>query len=128
MAFLKNRGQALFEFMMVAAIVSLYLGIFTIVYAGQNANIYAFSQGLEAKSAAEVLALASNAAYIAGNGSTVGFSILNATQNVSIAANRAQVRRLFVLMQSGLVTSTVAGDLSSGEKTASNDDGNVTVR
>lgn len=127
MANSKKRGQALYEFMMVAAIISIYLGIFTIVYAGQNANVSVFLQGLEAKAAAETFAMASNAAYIAGNGSIVRFSILNATQNVSIVANRAQVQRPYVLMQSGLVTSTVAGVFSSGEKNASNYDGNVTI-
>lgn len=121
-----RRGQALTEFMTLMAIMAIYFLVFTAIYSYQKADQFYYQQGLRAKTVADELALAANAAYIGGNGTQVGVYLANANQTVSVVGSGIQVIRRYNIIDSPLLTTAVGGNLTWGEKIARNENGNVT--
>ena len=123
-----SRGQSLTEFMVLLSIMMIYLLAFSLIYGGQQTNQFYFLESLLGRAATDSVALRANAAYIAGNGSTVNFTIANATSNISIMGHAAQLFLEDGVVGSPMITSSVSGNFSMGQKTARNSYGNVSIR
>jgi len=98
------RGQALLEFMLLLAIMTVYLVVLSLVYGSQNAYQFRFTEMALGKVTADSVAMAANEAFIGGNGSNVTATVKNATKSISVISNFVQVARYDALVDSPLQT------------------------
>lgn len=123
----KSRGQSLTEFMILLSIMMLYLIVFMLIFSGQQTNQFYFLESLLGKTVGESVGMSMNAAYIAGNGSEADARISSIEANISVAGHSVIVALEDRTVGAPLVTSSVNGNYSSGQKTARNYYGNITV-
>ena len=123
----KSRGQSLSEFMILLSVMMLYAVVFTVIFSGQQSGQFRFIESLLGKTAAESIGMAADAAYIAGNGSEAVVRIGSIEANISVAGHSVLVSLVDRVVGSPLVTSSVNGNYSSGQKTARNSYGNITI-
>ncbi|MFA5247012.1 MAG: hypothetical protein WC408_03955 [Candidatus Micrarchaeia archaeon] len=123
----RSRGQSLSEFMILLSVMVLYIMVFSMIYGGQQTNQFYFLEALLGKTAGESVAMASNAAYIAGNGSQTSISVPSIEGDFSIISHSVLVTLEDRVISSPMITSSVSGNLSAGPKTARNSYGNITI-
>ena len=122
-----SRGQALTEFMILLSMMVLYMAAFSLIYGGQQQNQIYFLKGLLGRETTDSVALRANAAYIAGNGSSVNLTVANASSNISVVNHIVQLVLEDGVVGSPLVTSQVYGNFTAGQKTARNFYGNISI-